>query len=338
MIYKNFSLKSFNTFGLDYRADIFISVNSEEEAAQIIRSGKQVTGPVKIIGGGSNLLFVSDFHGTIIHPSIEGIKVEEETAEYAIVSAGAGLNWDSMVEWTVSHKLGGLENLSLIPGTVGAAPVQNIGAYGREVSETITKVTAVDIADGTLKEFSNNDCIFGYRDSIFKRQLKGRYLITGVNFKLSKRPDSRIDYGSLRQETEKSGEITLRTIRNAVIEIRRSKLPDPELLGNAGSFFKNPIISREKFEELKSKYQKIPSYDDPSGGIKLPAGWLIEQCGWKGKRIGDAGTHEKQALVLVNHGAATGKEIYDLSEKIKKSVGETFGIEIEREVEVIGSI
>jgi UDP-N-acetylmuramate dehydrogenase len=242
------------------------------------------------------------------------------------------------VEWAVSRGYGGIENLSLIPGLAGAASVQNIGAYGAEVRETITRVRGIDISDCTLKEFSNNECKFGYRDSIFKRVLKGKYLITKVFFKLSKRPEFRIDYGSLRQETEKSGEISLRTIRDAVINLRRNKLPDPDIIGNAGSFFKNPVINREKGEALKSQYPQIPSYDDPSGGIKLAAGWMIEQCGWKGKRIGDAGVYEKQSLVLVNHGDATGKEIYDLSEKIRKSVREEFGIDLEREVEIIGSI
>ena len=338
MIYRNFSLKSFNTFGLDYRADIFIPVRSEEEAVQLIRSGSHFFGPVKIIGGGSNLLFVSDFHGTIIHPSIEGIRIEEDSSEYAIVSAGAGVSWDTIVEWTVSQKLGGLENLSLIPGTAGAAPIQNIGAYGVEVRDFIEKVRAISLTDGSIREFNNSDCRFGYRDSIFKNDLKGKYLVTKVAFRLSKQPEFNIYYGSLRQEAEKYGQISLRTIREAVIKIRREKLPDPEITGNAGSFFKNPMVSRKLFEELKSKYQQMPSYDDPSGGIKLPAGWLIEQCGWKGKRIGDAGVHEKQALVLVNYGNASGKEIYDLSESIKKSVSERFGIELEHEVEVVGSL
>lgn len=337
MIYRNFSLKSFNTFGLDHRADIFISVNSEEEAVQMIRSGKQVTGPVKIIGGGSNLLFVSDFHGTIIHSSIEGIEVEEETAEYAIVSAGAGVRWDFLVEWTVSQKLGGLENLSLIPGTAGAAPVQNIGAYGVEVRDFIEKVRAIALTDGSVREFKNSDCRFGYRDSIFKNDLKGEYLVTKVIFRLSKQPEFNINYGSLRQEAEKYGKVSLRTIREAVIKIRREKLPDHEITGNAGSFFKNPLVSRKLFEELKSQYQQMPSFDDPSGEIKLPAGWLIEQCGWKGIRNGDAGVHDKQALVLVNYGNATGKEIFDLAERIRKSVKRKFRINLEREVEVIGN-
>jgi len=336
MIYRNFSLKSYNTFGLEIMADIFISTESEEEAAHLIRSGEMISGPKMVLGGGSNLLFISDFHGIILHPAIGGINIEEETNDHVIVSAGAGLIWDSLVEWTVSQKLGGLENLSLIPGTAGAAPVQNIGAYGREVSETITKVRGINIYDGTLNEFSNNDCMFGYRDSIFKRELKSKYLITKVTFRLSKEPEFRLDYGSLRQETEKQGEITLRTIRDAVIKLRRSKLPDPGTLGNAGSFFKNPVVSSEKGDEFKRKYPSIPFYDNQDGGTKLAAGWLIEQCGWKGKRTGDAGVHEKQALVLVNYGKATGIEIYELSEKIRKSVCDKFGVELEREVEVLG--
>jgi UDP-N-acetylmuramate dehydrogenase len=338
MIFRNISLKSLNTFGLDYSTDIFISLDSEEEAIQVIQSGSQITEPVLVLGGGSNLLFLSDYHGTIIHMTSEDINIEEENSDYVIVSAGSGVRWDSFVEWAVSRGYGGIENLSLIPGLVGAASVQNIGAYGSEVRETITRVRGIDMYDGTLKEFSNNECKFGYRDSIFKRELKCKHLITKVFLKLSKRPEFRIDYGSLRQETEKSGEISLRTIRDAVINLRRNKLPDPDIIGNAGSFFKNPVINRKKGEELKSQYPQIPSYDDPSGGIKLAAGWMIEQCGWKGKRTGDTGVHDKQALVLVNYGKASGKEIYNLSERIRESVFETFGIELEREVEIIGNV
>ncbi|OFY66633.1 MAG: UDP-N-acetylenolpyruvoylglucosamine reductase [Bacteroidetes bacterium RBG_13_43_22] len=338
MIYKNLSLELYNTFGLDYRADLFISVGSEEEAIKLFKFKNEITEPVFILGGGSNLLFVSDFNGTIIHPSFEGINIEQETADYSIVSAGAGVVWDSFIAWAVDHGFGGIENLSLIPGLVGATPVQNIGAYGAEVRDTIIKVRGINLENGTIKEFSNDECRFRYRDSIFKRELRGEYLITNVFFRLSKRPEFRVNYGSLKPEAEKLGPLSLKTIRAAVINIRRGKLPDPEIIGNAGSFFKNPVVSREKSELLKIKYPGMPAFDDASGEIKLAAGWLIEQCGWKGKRIGDAGVHEKQSLVIVNHGNATGKEIYDLSEKIRISVLGKFGVSLEREVEVVGTI
>jgi UDP-N-acetylmuramate dehydrogenase len=338
MIYRNFSLKSFNTYGLDYRADIFISLDSEEEAEQLIKSGNQITYPILILGGGSNLLFISDFNGVLIHPLFEGINIEEEKPDYVIVSAGAGMNWDSFVKWAVNHGFGGIENLSLIPGNVGASPVQNIGAYGVEVKNTIYKVRAVSLTDGKLREFSNAECRFGYRDSIFKKDLKGKYLITRVFYRLTTIPSFVTEYGSLRDEAEKLGFLTLKRVRKAVINIRKSKLPDPSVIANAGSFFKNPVVSISEAEILRYKYPDIPSYTDPSGAIKLAAGWLIEQCGWKGKRIGDAGVHDKQALVLVNHGKATGKEIYDLSERIRESVYEKFGVKLEREVEIIGSL
>jgi len=338
MIYKNLSLELYNTFGLDYHADLFISVGSEEEAIKLFKFKNEITEPVFILGGGSNLLFVSDFNGTIIHPSFEGINIEQETADYSIVSAGAGVVWDSFVAWAVDHGFGGIENLSLIPGLVGATPIQNIGAYGVEIKDCIYKIRAISLKEGKIREFSAAECGFGYRDSIFKRELKGKYLITKVFYKLSNQPELRIEYGSLHSEAEKLGSLSLKTIREAVVNIRRSKLPDPDIIGNAGSFFKNPVVSFDDSQKLKEKYPDIPLYIDPTGGIKLVAGWLIEQCGWKGKRIGDAGVHEKQALVIVNHGNATGKEIYDLSEKIRKSVLEKFGVMLEREVEVIGTI
>jgi UDP-N-acetylmuramate dehydrogenase len=250
----------------------------------------------------------------------------------------AGVNWDKLVEWTVDKGFGGLENLSLIPGKVGAAPVQNIGAYGAEAKDTIVKVVALDKNDGSRHEFSNIECEFGYRESIFKKKYKGRHLVIRVYFRLSVNPTLKLEYGSLKEEAQKLGGTTLKNVRQAVINIRRSKLPDPEIIGNAGSFFKNPVVSREIAMNLKKSYPGLPCFDDHSGGTKLAAGWLIEQCGWKGKRIGDAGVHEKQALVLVNHGKATGKEIFNLSEKIKSSVSEKFGIDLEREVEVIGTI
>lgn len=336
MIYTNFSLKSFNTFGLDHRADFFITLKSEEEAIQFIKTSNRITGPVLVLGEGSNLLFTSDFHGTIIHPLIEGITIEEEKPDYVIISAGAGINWDKFVEWCVNKGYRGIENLSYIPGTVGATPVQNIGAYGVEVKDVIYKVKAISLSDGRQKEFTSEECRFGYRDSIFKNEIKGKNLITRVFFRLSLNAPFVISYGNLKDEIEKTGSLSLENIRQTVINIRRSKLPDPAEIGNAGSFFRNPLVSPDEAQYLKVKYPSIPCFTDPSGSIKLSAAWLIEQCGWKGKRIGDAGVHEKHALVLVNYGKATGEEIFNLSEKIRESVYQKFGISLEREVEVIG--
>jgi UDP-N-acetylmuramate dehydrogenase len=269
---------------------------------------------------------------------MKGIKVEKQDTENVIISAGAGVNWDKLVDWTVNKGYGGLENLSLIPGMVGATPVQNIGAYGVEVKDLIVKVKTVCIKDGTIRIFSNNECEFGYRDSIFKRREKGKYLITRVYYKLDINPILKLDYGSLEEEVRKSGNVTLKNVRQAVINIRKSKLPDTEQIGNAGSFFKNPVVNKSFARSLERDYPGIPFYKNQTGGIKVAAGWLIDQCGWKGKRIGDAGIHEKQALVLVNYEKATGKDIYNLSEEIRKSVKNKFGIDLEREVEVIESI
>ncbi len=243
-----------------------------------------------------------------------------------IVSAGAGVVWDKLVESTVNNGLGGLENLSLIPGHVGAVAVQNIGAYGAEVKDVIEKVRAISLDDGSVREFTNSECKFGYRDSVFKHELKGKYLITKIFFKLSTQPMLCLEYGSLKEELTRLGSISLANIRKIVISTRQAKLPDPDQIGNAGSFFKNPFVSEKVLHDIQEKFPKLPVFRDRSGSVKIPAGWLIEQCGWKGKRIGDAGVHEKQALVIVNHGKATGRELFDLSEKIRNSVAESFGI------------
>jgi UDP-N-acetylmuramate dehydrogenase len=335
MIYENISLKKFNTFGLNVKADRLVSFKHEENAIHFFEKQKGSVQKWMILGGGSNLLFTGDFHGTIIHPEMEGISLEGKKGKDVIVSAGAGVIWDKLVESTVNKGLGGLENLSLIPGLVGAAPIQNIGAYGAEVKDTIEKVRAICLEDGSVREFKNEDCRFGYRDSIFKRELKGKYLITKVYFKLSTKPKLCLEYGSLKDEISKLGSTSLGNVRNIVINTRQSKLPDPEQICSAGSFFKNPVVNGPVADDLKLKHPKMPVFKDHSGGVKLAAGWLIEQCGWKGKRIGDAGVHDKQALVIVNHGNATGRELFDLSEQIKKSVTEKFGIILEREVEVI---
>jgi UDP-N-acetylmuramate dehydrogenase len=336
MIYENISLRKFNSFGLNVRADHMATFKLEENAIHFLKHHKGSDQKYLVLGRGSNLLFASDFHGTIIHPEMEGISLEGKKGIDVIVSAGAGVVWDKLVESTVKNGLGGLENLSLIPGLVGAAPVQNIGAFGAEVKNTIEKVRAIALEDGSLRELTNEECKFGYRESIFKGEFKGKYLITKVYFKLSTKPKLCLEYGSLKEEVNRLGSTSLGNVRKIVISTRQSKLPDPDQIGNAGSFFKNPVVRLSIIEELKTRYPKIPVFKDNSGGAKLAAGWLIEQCGWKGKRIGDAGVHDKQALVIVNHGNATGKELFELSEQIKRSVSEKFGIILEREVEIIG--
>ena len=335
MIYEKISLKKFNTFGINVKADLLAAFKLEDNAVHFFRQHRGTEQNYLVLGGGSNILFTGDFHGTIIHPEMEGITMEGKKEADIIISAGAGVWWDNLVESTVNIGLGGLENLSLIPGRVGAVAVQNIGAYGVEVKDVIEKVRAISLFDGSIREFTNSECKFGYRDSVFKHELKGKYLITKILFRLSTRPKLCLEYGSLKDELSKLGSISLANIRKIVTSTRQAKLPDPELIGNAGSFFKNPLVSEAVLECIQKKYPRIPVFRDRSGGVKIPAGWLIEQCGWKGKRIGDAGIHEKQALVIVNHGNATGMELFDLSEKVRKSVADAFGIELEREVEVI---
>jgi UDP-N-acetylmuramate dehydrogenase len=337
MILKNISLKPYNTFGLDYKADCLVSIKTEQEAIVFFRDRESCGEPLLIMGEGSNLLFISDFRGTVLHNGIEGINPEENDESDVILSVGAGVKWDRFVEWSVKKGYYGVENLSLIPGLVGAAPVQNIGAYGMEVKDTITKVRAIDIDNGSVREFTNEECQFSYRNSIFKKDLKNKFFITKVYFRLGIIPSFNLQYDLLETEVNKVGATSLRNVRQAVINIRKRKLPDPKVYGNAGSFFKNPVLSIPDAEKIIAKYPLIPHYPDDSGGIKLAAGWLIDRCGWKGKRIGNAGVHEKQALVLVNYGNATGKEIYELSEKIKQSVLDKYGITLEPEVEIIGS-
>jgi UDP-N-acetylmuramate dehydrogenase len=340
MILQNVRLKKYNTFGLDYTADRMIRIKSEEEAMALFNGSVDWEPPLLILGGGSNILFTCDFNGTIIFPEIKGIRLEEteDDKRHVIVSAGAGVEWDEFVAWTVGKGFGGLENLSLIPGNAGATPIQNIGAYGVEVRDSIVKVRAVSTLDGTIRLFSNEECEFGYRNSIFKNNEKGKYLVTRVYYRLAVDPAVNLSYGSLKEEVARLGPENPENVRQAVINIRTSKLPDPKLTGNAGSFFKNPVVPESFASAIKKEFPSLPVYNDKDGYVKLAAGWLIEQCGWKGKRTGNAGVHDKQALVLINYGNATGKEIYDLSSEIRKSVMEKFGIELEREVEIAGTI
>ena len=334
-ICRNISLKPYNTFGLHYIARTLIHVSTEKEAKALFRSELPWNKPLLLLGGGSNLLFTKDFNGTIVTPGFKRIRVEGQQGENVTVSAGAGVKWDRFVEWCVEKGFSGVENLSGIPGNTGAVPVQNIGAYGVEAKDTILKVRTISTSNGQVRVFNNEECKFGYRNSFFKRSGKGKYLVTRVYFRLVMNANPNLSYGSLKEEVSKLGIPTIKNIRIAVLKIRQSKLPDPETIGNAGSFFKNPVVSRLSAGRLNKIFPSMPVYDDPSGDKKLSAGWLIEQSGWKGKRKGDAGVHEKQALVLVNHGNATGKEIYELSEEIRKSVLEKFKIELVREVEVI---
>jgi UDP-N-acetylmuramate dehydrogenase len=331
----NVSLKKYNSFGLEYIAKHMVHLRTEKEAVSLFNGSVHLKQPALIMGGGSNLLFTENFKGTIIIPAFKGIKIEEESDEFVIISAGAGVVWDKLVEWSVTKGYGGLENLSLIPGHTGAVPVQNIGAYGVEARETIFKVKTISTHDGSTRFFTNEECGFAYRNSIFKESEKGNYLVTRVYFKLITNPVPDLSYGTLKDEVMKLGEPSLKNLRQAVMNIRRSKLPDPAVIGNAGSFFKNPVVEKPIADDLNIRFPGLPCYNDRPGSVKLAAGWMIEQCGWKGHRTGDAGVHEKQSLVLVNHGKATGMEILDLSEKIKISVFEKFGLLLDCEVEII---
>ena len=335
IIKENISLLSYNTFGIDAKADYFIEYSSVEELQTALQSEIVKSNRLLHIGGGSNLLFMKDFNGVILHSAINFIKKVSEDADTVMLEAGAVVNWDDFVAYTVENGWGGVENLSLIPGEVGASAVQNIGAYGVEVQDVITEVNAVEIETGELKIFSVDDCQYGYRESIFKKELKGKYIITSVVFKLQKQPEFKLNYQHLEAEVLKNGDINLQNIRQTIIAVRESKLPDPKIFGNAGSFFMNPVISKTHFNELLTQYPQMPHYFVSDTEEKVPAGWLIDQCGWKGKQIGNAGVHDKQALVLVNKGGATGAEIVYLAEQIQASVKSKFGIELRAEVNYI---
>jgi UDP-N-acetylmuramate dehydrogenase len=335
-LFQNYPLQDITTFHAKVFAKYYTVFSSVEFLKQILSSPEVKSMPFIILGGGSNVLFTGDFNGVIIRNAIEGIEVVKEDEGYVFIKASAGEKWHDVVLYCVNRNYGGIENLSLIPGTAGAGPIQNIGAYGVELKDALQEVEAINIRTLEIRKFSNAECKFGYRDSIFKEKEKGNYIILSVTLKLNKNPKVNISYGTLSKELEGMGIIqpTIKDVSNAVIKIRSGKLPDPEKLGNAGSFFKNPVISNTQFEKIKEANTTIASFPATEGYTKLAAGWLIEQCGWKGKRIGDAGVHKDQALVLVNYGNATGKEIYDLSSQIINSVKEKFGVELEREVNI----
>lgn len=331
---QNFDLGPFNTFGIRASAQYYATFESISSLQNLLNHIPRK--PITLLGGGSNMLLTGDIEGTVLHNQIMGREVVSEDENHVVLRIGAGENWHEFVLYAVDKNWGGIENLSLIPGCVGASPMQNIGAYGVEIKDVLEEVEALHIQTLELHKFSNEACKFGYRESIFKRELKGQFIITHVSFRLSKQAKINADYGAIQDVLDHHGvkQPTIQDISRAVIEIRSSKLPDPKELGNAGSFFKNPIVPKSLFLEIKSNYPLVPSYGVDENTLKIPAGWLIETAGWKGKKLGNCGVHEKQALVLVNFGGASGQEILKLSEDIIRDVKQKFGIELEREVNV----
>lgn len=332
-ISSHIDLTSLNTFHIKSTARYFSRLECVDDYLDSTAPGSNIL----VLGGGSNVLFTGDFDGWVLLNQIKGISVVHEDEDHIYVKAGAGENWHAFVQYCIDHNWAGLENLSLIPGCVGASPMQNIGAYGVEVEQTFWSLEALHLKEKSLHTFTKADCAFGYRESVFKNKYKGTFLITSVTFRLNRKPQFHISYGAIQQELERMGvkDLTLRAVSDAVIQIRRSKLPDPKEIGNAGSFFKNPEVSQEQFDLLKQTFPEIVGYPLAGNKVKLAAGWLIEQCGWKGFREQDAGCHAKQALVLVNYGNATGQQIFDLSSRILDSVQRKFGVALEREVNII---
>lgn len=335
-LHTNYSLKDYNTFGIEAYAKEFVAVQSVEELKQVLHENKGKK--LFILGGGSNMLLTKDVDALVLHINIKGISVISEDDRHVNIQAMAGENWHEFVLHCIDNNYGGLENLSLIPGNVGTTPIQNIGAYGTEIKDTFVSCNALNIEKLEVETFTKDDCEFAYRESIFKGKLKGKYIITSVTFKLTK-TDHKINtaYGDITDKLIDKGIIvpTIKDVSNAVIAIRQSKLPNPKELGNSGSFFKNPIVPKTTFNKIQSKHPLMPYYVVSETEVKVPAGWLIEQSGFKGKRFGDAGVHSKQALVLVNYGNATGQEILNLSHKIQETVYNNFGIRIENEVNII---
>lgn len=340
-IEENRSLKKFNTFGIDANAAYFSNFATVDEARELLAFAKHpapnTKHPILVLGGGSNILFTGNFNGLVLKNEISGIEKIKEDADHVYIRAGAGVNWHSLVLYCIENNWAGVENLSLIPGNVGASPMQNIGAYGTEIKDVFYQLEALHIEDGNTVTFNLTDCAFGYRESVFKRKYRNQFIITAVTYCLNKKLNFNTSYGAIEQELEKMGiqELSIAAISAAVINIRSSKLPDPAVTGNAGSFFKNPEVSKSFFEKLKNEYPHAVGYAVKNGHVKLAAGWLIEQCGWKGYRKGDAGCHSKQALVLVNYGNAKGEDILLLSEEIINSVKQKFAVELEKEVNIV---
>jgi len=344
-ISENISLRPYNTFGIDAIAKYFTEIKSVDDFRALLEDKKISAEKKLILGGGSNILLTQNYDGLVIRNCIPGIEIISETENQVTVKANAGVVWHQLVLWTIEHNYGGIENLSLIPGFAGAAPMQNIGAYGVEIKDVFYGLEAVDIHTGELTTFSLADCEFGYRESVFKSKYKGQFLITSVSLRFAKlnSPHAakqyrfKTDYGDIKETLSQMRvyDLSIKAVSDAVIKIRSAKLPDPQKIGNAGSFFKNPVIVKERFNELVAKYPVMPGYLQKDGSVKVPAGWLIEQCGWKGKVVGHTGSHATQALVLVNYGHATGNEIRQLALDIQHSVKEEFGIDISPEVNVV---
>jgi len=340
-IHEGFSLLPYNTFRIDVTARYFSTFSNIDELSELTTHDSQLT--TLILGGGSNILFTEDYDGIILKNEIKGIELQHEDADHVYVKVGAGENWHQLVVHCIGHNWAGIENLSLIPGNVGASPIQNVGAYGVELDDVFWSLEAFHLSERKIHTFTATDCEFAYRDSVFKNRYKNEFTILSVTFQLKKKPVYHIGYGAITEELEKMGvkDLSIKAVSQAVINIRSSKLPDPQKIANAGSFFKNPEVATEKYEALKLQFPNIVAYPLAKGSVKLAAGWMIEQCGpdkigtsWKGYRKGDAGCHAKQALVLVNYGNATGKEIYDLSEEILQSVKNKFDVVLEREVNI----
>lgn len=336
-ISENFPLKKLNSLGINVQSKYFVSINGFNEIKPLSQSEIFQKEKKFFLGGGSNLLFLNDFDGLIVHNQIKGLKIVESDKNYVIFDVGAGENWHNFVKLCLNNKYFGLENLALIPGNIGSAPVQNIGAYGVEQKDFFVSCQGYDLEKEKFRTLNFNECKFGYRDSVFKNELKDKFIITYVRYKLSKTDKVNISYRALSEELSKN-EITTPTPQNVfdtICRIRREKLPNPDLIGNAGSFFKNPVVTIDKFNYLKTKFNEIPGFASKNGDVKIPAAWLIEQCGWKGRRIGDAGVYDKHSLILVNYGNATGREIFNLSEQIIESVKTKFEIELDREVLIV---
>jgi UDP-N-acetylmuramate dehydrogenase len=334
-LYQNHSLLNYNTFGLDVKTKYFLEFDSEEDLIDILKQSLVRENPLLVVGQGSNLLFLNDFDGVVLHSAIRGIQTVEETEDAVLIEVGSGVIWDDLVGYCVKQGWSGIENLSLIPGETGAAAIQNIGAYGVEIKDVVQKVKTIRIADGQISVFEQEACHYAYRESVFKKELKGQFIVTSVIIRLSKKPVFNLSYNHLEKEVLKNGTMNLENIRNTIIRIRESKLPDPKVLGNAGSFFMNPVVKRERYEALQLQYPDMPHYFVSEQEEKIPAGWLIEQCGWKGRTIGNVGVHAKQALVLINCGGAKGKEIAELAAMIQQSVAGRFGINLIPEVNFI---
>lgn len=335
MILENASLKPFNTFGIDVNARYFTRFDSVQALQQILTDFQNI--PLLVLGGGSNVLLTKHFDGLVLKNEIKGIELVEENDDFVVLKSGAGEVWHDFVLHCIDRGYAGVENLSLIPGSVGASPMQNIGAYGVEIKNVFEKLEAFEIATGEIHTFDNAACEFGYRESVFKRKLKGKYIITHVYFRLSKKINLNTTYGAIETELKSKGILNpnIKDVSDAVIAIRKSKLPDPAQIGNAGSFFKNPVVETAVFEKIKSEYPTVPSYPVSAGFVKMPAGWLIETAGWKGKTIDNYGVHKYQALVLVNYGGATGVQLFELSTMILKDVFDKFGILLDREVNIV---